>query len=43
MDNFLPIDYEVPEKAGNYMKFEDGINRFRILQKPIFGLLYSDW
>lgn len=37
MDNFLPADYEVPVKPGKYMKFQDGENRFRILDTPIMG------
>lgn len=41
MSDFLPDDYEVPQKPGNYMKFKDGENRFRILAKPIFG--YEWW
>lgn len=42
MDNtsaFLPTNYEVPEKPGNYMKFKDGENRIRILQSPVVGWL----
>ena len=35
--NFLPEGYDVPNKAGNYMRFEDGANRFRILASPIVG------
>lgn len=41
MNDFLPNDYEVPQKPGNYMKFKDGENRFRILARPIFG--YEWW
>lgn len=41
MSNFLPDDYEVPQKGGNYMKFKDGENRFRILTSPILG--YEWW
>lgn len=37
MSNFLPNDYEVPQSGGNYMKFKDGENRFRILTSPIIG------
>ena len=37
MANFLPQDYEIPQDVGNYMKFEDGENKFRILDKPIIG------
>ena len=38
--DFLPEGYEVPKSAGNYMKFEEGENRFRILGKAIIGYLY---
>jgi stage V sporulation protein SpoVS len=41
MSDFLPNDYEVPQKAGNYMKLVDGENRFRILTSPILG--YEWW
>lgn len=37
MNDFLPKDYEVPVKPGKYMKFQDGENRFRILDSPIMG------
>jgi hypothetical protein len=37
MSDFLPTNYEVPNKTGNYMKFQDGENRFRILGSPILG------
>jgi len=37
MTDFLPDDYEVPKGASMYMKFEQGDNKFRIIQKPIFG------
>jgi len=40
MDQFLPTDYEVPQGKGNYMKFEEGENRFRILTSPILGYEY---
>ena len=40
-DVFLPQDYEVPKGSGNYMKFQDGANRFRILASPILG--YEWW
>jgi len=38
--SFLPDDYEAP-KTGNYMRFVEGENKFRILSKPILGWL--DW
>lgn len=37
---FLPDEYEVPQKAGSYMKFMDGVNRLRILNSPILGWEY---
>jgi len=40
-NDFLPQDYETPNSGGNYMKFETGENRFRILSKPIIG--WQDW
>ena len=36
-DDFFPDGYKRPETGGSYMKFTQGENRFRILQKPIFG------
>lgn len=41
MDDFLPQGYEPPASGGNYMKFEKGENRFRILSRPIIG--WEDW
>lgn len=32
-----PENYEVPKNDSPYMKFEQGENKFRILEKPIFG------
>lgn len=40
-DSFLPNDYTAPKSAGNYMKLQDGENKFRILSKPVIGWL--DW
>jgi len=40
-NDFLPEGYEQPKTGGNYLKFEKGENRFRILSKPIVGWL--DW
>ena len=37
MSNFLPDNYEVPQKSGNYFRFIEGENRFRILSSPIIG------
>lgn len=40
MSDFLPSGYEVPKKSGSYMKFEDGVNKIRILGSPIIGYEY---
>lgn len=40
-NDFLPSDYEAPKGNSNYMKFQKGENRFRILSKPVLGWL--DW
>lgn len=40
-NGFLPEGYEVPAAASNYLKFEDGDNKFRIMSRPILGWL--DW
>ena len=37
MSDFLPKEYEVPVKSGNFMKFQNGENKFRILASPILG------
>lgn len=40
--SFLPSTYEkVPKAPSNYMSFEEGTNRFRILSSAIVG--YSYW
>lgn len=39
--SFLPENYQAPKAAGNYMKFQEGDNKFRILSKPILG--WEDW
>lgn len=39
-DNFFDNagdNYEVPKSQGKYVKFEQGDNKFRILEKPVFG------
>lgn len=39
--DFLPENYELPASTGgNYMKIQDGNNKFRILAKPVVGWLY---
>lgn len=40
MNAFLPPNYDVPKGNSNYMKFEDGENRFRIMSSPILGWEY---
>jgi hypothetical protein len=40
MTTFLPDDYKVPASGGNYMKFQDGENTFRILSSAIVGWQY---
>ena len=41
-NEFLPDNYEAPKGGGgNYLKFQQGDNRFRILSRPILGWL--DW
>lgn len=34
---FLPANYEAPTTTGQYMKFHDGENRFRVLGDAIVG------
>ncbi len=41
MTDFLPKDYQAPEKKSGYMKFEQGENRFRVLGSAITG--YEFW
>src|SRR3990167_11455266 len=36
-DNLLPDKYEVPQKTGNYMRFQDGENKFRFLSSSLLG------
>ncbi len=36
-DTFLPEKYEVSGGSANYMRFEAGSNKFRILSKPLIG------
>lgn len=37
--NFLPKKYEVPAGPSNYLRFEQGENKFRILASPVLGLV----
>ena len=39
-ETFLPIGYEEPKTTGNYFRFQDGINRFRVLSSAIVGFEY---
>lgn len=41
MNNFLPENYEYQKEDGNFMKFQDGENRIRVLSSAIVG--YEDW
>lgn len=40
MLGFLPTDYEVPKAVNNYMKFEQGVNRFRVLSSAVVGNVF---
>lgn len=35
--SFLPAGYEVPKSSNEFMKFEVGPNKFRILSAPVIG------
>lgn len=35
--SFLPTNYEVPKSSGNYLKFQDGENTFRVLSSAVIG------
>lgn len=39
-NTWLPNDYQKPPTNSNYMKFEQGDNKFRILSNPIVGFEY---
>jgi hypothetical protein len=39
-NSFLPKGYEAPKSSGNYFKFEEGDNRFRVLSSAIVGWMY---
>ena len=36
---FLPDNYEVPQGESLYLKLEQGDNKFRIMDRPVFGWL----
>jgi len=38
--DFLPKSYEVPESPSNYMRFDQGDNKFRVLSSAIVGFEY---
>ena len=40
-ETFLPNDYQAPASNSNYMRFEDGKNKFRVLSSAIVG--WVDW
>jgi hypothetical protein len=41
MSDFFPTEnYEVPKGQSNYMRFQEGINRFRVLSSAIVGYEY---
>lgn len=40
-NNFMPEGYELPKGESNYMRFQQGENKFRIMSQPIIGWL--DW
>lgn len=40
-ENFFPTDnYNIPKSPSNYMQFEDGKNKFRVLSSAIVGYEY---
>ena len=39
-NSFLPVDYKLPSTPSNYMRFEDGINSFRVLSPAVTGYVY---
>jgi hypothetical protein len=40
-ESWLPTDYKRPEpQGGNYMKFQDGPNKVRVLSAPLIGYMY---
>lgn len=40
MPSFLPEGYELPKSDSNYLDFQEGENRFRVLSDAIYGWLY---
>lgn len=39
-NDFFPKGYEIPKAPSDYMKLEDGQNKFRILSSPLIGFMY---
>ncbi len=39
-NEWLDTNYKVPESGGNWMKLNQGDNRFRVLGKPVIGYEY---
>ncbi len=39
-NTFLPKNYSIPETPSNYFKFQEGINRFRIMASAVTGFEY---
>lgn len=37
---FLPSNYEAPKSNSSYMKFQDGVNKLRVLSSAIVGYEY---
>jgi hypothetical protein len=40
--SFLPKGYSAPKTSGSYMKFEEGMNKFRIVTDAVTGFEYWD-
>lgn len=38
VSTFLPADYELKETGSDFMKFEDGENKFRVLTDAVIGV-----
>lgn len=41
MNDFLPENYTVADRSNGYMRFQQGENRFRVLDNPVLG--YEWW
>lgn len=40
MSDFLPTEYKIPKSPSDYMCFEEGLNRIRILSSAVVGWEY---